>query len=459
MILAALPLAGGLLLAAIGGLAAGAYVNWAAYTLAWNRRAISPWAAAHPEAPARRRSDFIPLVGWLGMRREAPLHGEGFWRRPFLVELTMALAWAALYWWEVDRQGLVKKQFDVLAGAVLPPGIIAVPAWTTLATFASHALLLTLMAAASLIDIDEKTIPDGITVPGTLLALLLATLLPMSLLPHVALRHGPPALPPVVGEAVPLPAPPGQAAAAPAPALYVEPLSLTAPNRWPAVLEAAPNWLSLVVALACYAIWCFALTPRLLRTRHGIGHGISIVMARVLRELRRPPLAWIALGGAAAIVGVWLYGGGPWLGLLTALVGMIGGSALAWSIRVIASVALRKEAMGFGDVTLMMMIGAFLGWQPSILVFFIGPFAALVVGVAQVILRRGDVIPYGPYLCLGAVVVVIRWADFWNADPLGFQAICEVPWLIISVLALGVIMLGALLVIWRNIKESIFGIE
>ena len=122
-------------------------------------------------------------------------------------------------------------------------------------------------------------------------------------------------------------------------------------------------------------------------------------------------------------------------------------------------VALRKEAMGFGDVTLMMMIGAFLGWQPTIFIFFIAPFAGLIVGFTKFILRRDDMIPYGPFLCLATATVTVWWAWFWNQEPGSYQSIFEFGWLLPSVLAIGVIMLGAMLVIWRNIKEAVFGVE
>ena len=365
----------------------------------------------------------------------------------------MALAWAALYWWEVDRQGLIHHQFEALAGRTLQVRTFAAPAWITLATFLSHAVLLTLMAAASLIDFDEKTIPDGVTTPGTLLALALAAALPMSLLPHVALRLAPPA----AGVAVPLSA--NVAAQANGASLYVEPLTLASPNDWPAWLAGAPNGASLTIGLACFALWWVALTPRIMRWRRGMFFGLRVLAARSLRELLRPRSALIGLVGFVAIAGVWYRGGESWLGLLTALVGMVGGGAMVWAVRIVGSAALRKEAMGFGDVTLMMMIGAFLGWQPTIFIFFMAPFAGLIIGVTQMILRRDDVIPYGPFLCLAAAAVTIWWAWFWNQDPHGFQAIFELGWLLPMVLALGVVMLGAMLVIWRNIKEAIFGVE
>jgi hypothetical protein len=51
---------------------------------------------------------------------------------------------------------------------------------------------------------------------------------------------------------------------------------------------------------------------------------------------------------------------------------------------------------------------------------------------------------------------MVRWADLWNASPGSFQAVFDVAWLVPAVLAIGVVMLGALLVIWRNVKEAMF---
>jgi leader peptidase (prepilin peptidase)/N-methyltransferase len=176
----------------------------------------------------------------------------------------------------------------------------------------------------------------------------------------------------------------------------------------------------------------------------------------VRRELARPPLLWIALAGFAAIIAVWFYDGAAWAGLLTALIGMIGASALVWAMRIVGSAALRREALGFGDVLLMMMIGTFVGWQAGVMIFFLSPFAALLVGLLQLILRRDDEIYYGPFLCLATLAVVVRWGHFWNADtPL--QQVFGEWWLVPALLAAAVVLLGAMLVLWRNLKEGLLG--
>ena len=109
--------------------------------------------------------------------------------------------------------------------------------------------------------------------------------------------------------------------------------------------------------------------------------------------------------------------------------------------------------MGFGDVTLMAMIGSFLGWQTSPMVFFLAPLAGLVVGVIQWIAYRDNVIPYGPFLCLAALVVIVKWGALWAwAAPL-----YDVPWLVPSALAVCLVLLAVMLRVWRAIRETLLG--
>jgi len=370
----------GLLAFGAFGVCVGALVNLGVYRLAWSPRSISPWSRPLPEAPPRCWHDRLPIIGWLGLRRECGLHGGGFWIRPMLVELFLGAGFAALYWWEICRLGLV------LPG-VLPPS----PA-VLYAQYGCHLVLVALMVVASLIDIDEKIIPDTITVSGTWFALLAAAVCPWSLL-HATfwLRGGP------------VPNPPPDF-------LF---LRLTYPNPWPDWLTGFPHAWPLAAGLGCWWLWCVALMHRTWYARHGWLRAIELLLARLRREASTWRILVMGLVGSAGIVVVWLVRGPFWAGLLTALVGMAASSAIIWAIRVLATAVLRREAMGFGDVTLMAMVGAFLGWQPCLIVFFLAPFAGLAVGLVGLALRHGPEIPYGPFLCLAALVVIVRWAPLW----------------------------------------------
>jgi leader peptidase (prepilin peptidase) / N-methyltransferase len=410
----------------------GSLANWAIYTFAWYPRPISPWGSKPEGAAPRTWVDRLPVIGWVKLSREAAFHGRWFWLRPLVVELAMGAAVAALYWWEVGELGLIRGQFPALA---------AVPASVPHLQFMSHVLLLCLMLAASFIDIDEQIIPDEITVPGTILALALATMLPTSLLPQVEMR----AAPPEIGVEV---------ANIQGVRWYLEPVTAVAPHAWPPDWGRQLEWKSLAIGVGCYWLWCFALTPRIWRGRRGAGFALQLITARVGRELARRPLRGILLMGTAAIVFTWSLGGAAnWAGMLTSLIGLAAAGGLVWGVRLIGAFALRREAMGFGDVTLMMMMGAFLGWQAGPILFFLSPFAAILIGVAQLVLRRDDVIPYGPFLCLAAAVVVVGWAAIWNwASPM-FGLGPLVPAVLIVCLAL----LGVMLFLWRMLKEMLFG--
>jgi leader peptidase (prepilin peptidase)/N-methyltransferase len=100
-------------------------------------------------------------------------------------------------------------------------------------------------------------------------------------------------------------------------------------------------------------------------------------------------------------------------GLAVSLAGLVVGGGSIWLVRIIGHWVLKREAMGFGDVILMATIGSFLGWQPTLVVFFLAPVCALVVVAALFVFRREREIPYGPYLSLATLVVLLGWQHIW----------------------------------------------
>jgi leader peptidase (prepilin peptidase) / N-methyltransferase len=394
----------------------GGAANWAIYRLAWNPRPISPWSWPHPSAPRRRVWDRLPILGWLGLRREANLHRARFWVRPMVLELLTGIGLAWLYWWEVQASGLLPPELPrPLPGELLTALHLQ---------FAAHALLITLMLAASMIDVDEMIIPDEITVPGTLVGLLLAAACPWSLLPDVMVDAG------------------GQ--------IDLGILHLASPNPWPASLDGYPVRESLAWGLACWWLWCVALLPRTWYERHGWLRAIGLSWARVVREPSTYRILRMAVMGTLAIALVWYRGGLGWTALLPALVGMAAGGLMIWLVRIVGTAVLRREAMGFGDVTLMAMIGAYLGWQPCLVIFFLAPFAGLVVGLFRLLLFRDREIPYGPFLCLATLVLIVRWEQIWSSVQAIFALGSAVVLLMLGCLVLMAVMLGT----WRLILRA-----
>jgi leader peptidase (prepilin peptidase)/N-methyltransferase len=112
-------------------------------------------------------------------------------------------------------------------------------------------------------------------------------------------------------------------------------------------------------------------------------------------------------------------------GFLAGIGGLLVGGGLTEFVRLAGSLALRREAMGFGDVTLMAMIGAFLGWQAAVLTFFIAPFFGLAHALWKLMLYLGKRLaggklsstdremPFGPYLSMAAVALVLSWPWLW----------------------------------------------
>lgn len=411
------------------GVVIGGQLNRGIYRLAWEPRNISPWSPTPSAAGPRHWWDRVPIIGWCLLRRETPCHGRGFWIRPLLIEIGTGLGFAALYWLEVDQ--LVAWPTTTLR---------LVPDWHVVhCQYLAHVLLISLMIVATFIDFDDQTIPDEITVPGTILGLLLAVAFPRIALPTLF----EPALGPATVQHVVV----TSSTTSP---IWLE--GLGGPFSWPPQLS---GFLGLSLALAGIWIWCFAILHKTWTLRHGVWRALQYLTASVVRRRswRIPLAAGVVL--SLLVMVVWAQGTERWQSLFSAIAGLCFGGGLIWAVRIVGGQALRTEAMGFGDVTLMAMIGAFLGWQPTFLVFFMAPFSALVIALAQWALTGDRHIAFGPYLCLSAVIVLLAWDAIWAhwAMPM-----FSFGWFIPALLACCLVLMGGLLWVWRILKEAIFGL-
>ncbi|MBI1851727.1 MAG: prepilin peptidase [Planctomycetes bacterium] len=90
---------------------------------------------------------------------------------------------------------------------------------------------------------------------------------------------------------------------------------------------------------------------------------------------------------------------------LSVLGGIVGAGGI-WLIGVFGKLIFRKEAMGFGDVKLMGMIGGLLGWKGVGLTFLIGCVSGSIIGLLLLAITKSRYLPFAPYLSFGAMVVV-----------------------------------------------------
>jgi leader peptidase (prepilin peptidase)/N-methyltransferase len=106
---------------------------------------------------------------------------------------------------------------------------------------------------------------------------------------------------------------------------------------------------------------------------------------------------------AGALIGALIGGGSLWL--------------MGWTWEKLRGI----EAMGLGDVKMMFMVGAYLGWRLTILTIFVGVLTGSVIGII-LMARQGQrnmqlLLPFGVFLGLGAVAALLFGAPIvaWYA--------------------------------------------
>lgn len=115
------------------------------------------------------------------------------------------------------------------------------------------------------------------------------------------------------------------------------------------------------------------------------------------------------------------FGGAAFLGIadspdwFVSLVGVAAGATLGggllYSLGVVYQILYRQEGMGLGDVSMMCMVGAYLGWKLTLLTLLLASILGAVAGVAMAVIRREPLrkfpVPFGVFLGCGAAVALL----------------------------------------------------
>lgn len=98
---------------------------------------------------------------------------------------------------------------------------------------------------------------------------------------------------------------------------------------------------------------------------------------------------------------------------LEAVLGALVGGGFFYAIAYGYEVIAKREGMGGGDIKLLAMVGAFLGWKSLLFILLVSSFLGAVVGVAVMLIKKKDMkyaVPFGPFLSIAAIAHIF-WGD------------------------------------------------
>lgn len=99
----------------------------------------------------------------------------------------------------------------------------------------------------------------------------------------------------------------------------------------------------------------------------------------------------------------------PWLGWRNSLVGILAGGGSLLLVAYGYHLFTGKEGMGGGDIKLLAMMGAFLGWRSVPFIIFTASLVGSVIGITIMLVLKKDsklAIPFGPFLAIGALTYI-----------------------------------------------------
>lgn len=136
---------------------------------------------------------------------------------------------------------------------------------------------------------------------------------------------------------------------------------------------------------------------------------VFALVARLVLPFLMGANAFDDLGSVARIS--FMSGSPPWaLSMVGAILGALAGGGFLWLMGWLWEKLRGVEAMGLGDVKMMFMVGAYLGWRLTVLTIFLAVLTASLTGIF-LMLKRGErnmqmLLPFGIFLGTGAIIAL-----------------------------------------------------
>ena len=362
------------------GCCVGSFLNVVVYRLPLDKSLISPGSACAECGEYIRFYDNIPLVSWLLLGRKCRYCRAPISPRYFIIELLTGIVFLGVF--------MAYFHLEVRSGvsAISSRGLYV---------YLLHIILLSALIAASAIDLQLWVIPISICLFATAVGLVGSSVAGYLIEPNI-----------IRGYAI-LPSAPANIAA----------LTLGAV-------------IGLAVALAMLATGLIkrsyeqeepydAAGQKPNPSDDNLNHRLEVCREVVflLPIIICSAAAFAIFTKIPAISSWWVnFSQIPLIsGFLGSLWGYFVGCGLVWSVRILGTLGFGKEAMGLGDVHLMGAAGAFIGPVLVVLAFFIAPFMGLAWALSQMFFKKTHQIPYGPFLSLGilAVIILHDWVYDW----------------------------------------------
>ena len=136
---------------------------------------------------------------------------------------------------------------------------------------------------------------------------------------------------------------------------------------------------------------------------------LIIIMVSDYHYMIIPDEVLIFFGATLCVEIIFIYG---WESLFASLVDGCIAMAAIFTLKLFGDLIFKRESMGGGDIKLLFVFGLVLGWPLAVFSILLGSIVGLPISLIILLKKKDHVIPFGPFLSVGAIILMLPKFDF-----------------------------------------------